>query len=397
MMKPADFLVRLQALMASPADAVPLVAEDLTLDLWGVQPAELDWLLDYLGPLARPGAGAAGPRWRVGTRFDAALVSAGIALVESGGVDHLPVWNGRSQVQRLFLADGWVVDVDPRYGALYVHEPAARRLLLVTSLHVGHPLHELARLLRGLITDHLRARGWSLFHAGAVRVGGRDCLVIGDAGAGKTSLILALLHGGAQFIANDRIFLRPGPDGLAWRPFPMAVAVGLGTALQYPALEYLLHHPQRLRYPRRRLDVDRLAATPVRDWPRLPDKLQLFPGELVSLFGGGPLPEQGTIDAVLLPRLGLVQGLALQAMAPAQAGAVIARNHLPAASDPVHPAWLPGAAPGDEEGAGRRVCEALGALPLVDCHFTAGRHLLNAMRDWPAGLGRWLEDEAAVA
>lgn len=83
----------------------------------------------------------------------------------------------------------------------------------------------------------LRQHGLFHMHAGAlVRGDGRRVLVMGDSGAGKSTVTLALLDAGARPLGDDTLFLaeRDGaPTLLAFaRPFHLAPA----TAAAFPAL-----------------------------------------------------------------------------------------------------------------------------------------------------------------
>ena len=56
-------------------------------------------------------------------------------------------------------------------------------------------------------------------HAGAAALGRRAVLIRGASGSGKSGLLLDLLAGGAQLIADDRTCLgRRGAEVIAWAP-----------------------------------------------------------------------------------------------------------------------------------------------------------------------------------
>ncbi|MEM7236630.1 MAG: serine kinase [Pseudomonadota bacterium] len=54
-----------------------------------------------------------------------------------------------------------------------------------------------------------RATG-TLFHASAVDIGGQGVLILGQAGAGKSTLALELLSRGAALVADDQTRVLPG-------------------------------------------------------------------------------------------------------------------------------------------------------------------------------------------
>lgn len=51
-------------------------------------------------------------------------------------------------------------------------------------------------------------------HASAVAIDGRGVLILGPSGAGKSDLALRLIDEGAALIADDRVDLTPGDDGV---------------------------------------------------------------------------------------------------------------------------------------------------------------------------------------
>ena len=51
-------------------------------------------------------------------------------------------------------------------------------------------------------------------HASAVALDGRGALLLGASGAGKSGLALRLMALGARLVADDRVLLRRGPEGL---------------------------------------------------------------------------------------------------------------------------------------------------------------------------------------
>lgn len=52
-------------------------------------------------------------------------------------------------------------------------------------------------------------------HASAVALGPRGLLILGAAGAGKTTLALALVALGAELVADDRVLVSPQPGSTA--------------------------------------------------------------------------------------------------------------------------------------------------------------------------------------
>lgn len=63
----------------------------------------------------------------------------------------------------------------------------------------------------------------SPLHASAVAIAGKGLLITGGSGSGKSALALALIARGARLVADDRVALQPGPDGVTLSA-PSAIA-----------------------------------------------------------------------------------------------------------------------------------------------------------------------------
>ena len=369
-----------QAEQAEPLESIGV--DTLTIDAWPPEPGHLEWLKQYLSPLAHSGKSGdhENQRWKIGSFFAADIISAMAILLESGRVDWFEVWNGKCHLQRVFFSPALVVDFDREYGHLCCYDLDQHRITLVTSAHTPDPLHELGRLMRDVMTEYLRADGWELFHAGAVRIDGRTILLPGNSGAGKTSLVVALLHAGADYIANDRVFLKPTADGVLLRAFPMAIAMGLGTAMQYPQLKHHILEPWSLAYPRRRLLPEQVAQNPEQAWEKLPDKLQFFPQELTRLMGMRDVVADGRVDAVVFPRIHDLQGTQLHPADPEEARRILVDNVLDPSRGGLTAPWRPLNFPRPQQPSHQHSIDRLLQCPLVQFNFLASRNLLNDVR-----------------
>lgn len=96
----------------------------------------------------------------------------------------------------------------------------------------SHPLFTMP------LAELLKRAGLYMVHAGGLALGGRAMLIPGASGAGKTTLTLALLRGGFDFLADDTVFLsRAGEEAtLRVRSFPDEVDVTEQTADFFPEL-----------------------------------------------------------------------------------------------------------------------------------------------------------------
>jgi len=157
-------------------------------------------------PLPRP----AGPR-----RF-----YHGVLACHADG-DDLVLWDGHS-IARV-AAGGSRIEVD----------------LADASLADGYVFAHVF-LLVALVTA-LRWHGFFHLHAGALAApDGRSILVAGGAGAGKSTLTLALLEAGCAYLGDDAVFLsaRPGRDAVLALPRPFHVAPR--TASAFPRVAALV-------------------------------------------------------------------------------------------------------------------------------------------------------------
>lgn len=176
--------------------------------------------------------------------------------------------NDRAALERLRaqMLPGWEMGRDPAPDytfSLWVGPPARRRG--VTNMHLLYG--GTATLLRTAVLDravaeldrqlHLTvaqlAPGMLFVHAGVVVWQGRAILVPGHTGAGKSTLVRALVQAGAAYWSDDMavldehcrvhpypVPLRPRDEGapvpapeLGWRPGREPVPVGLVACLPY--------------------------------------------------------------------------------------------------------------------------------------------------------------------
>ena len=61
-------------------------------------------------------------------------------------------------------------------------------------------------------------RGELFFHGSALEIRGQAVLLCGESGAGKSTVAMELLQGGAGFLADDTVRVRPGPAGMLAEP-----------------------------------------------------------------------------------------------------------------------------------------------------------------------------------
>jgi hypothetical protein len=141
-----------------------------------------------------------------------------------------------------------------------------------------------------LAEDH----GWVCVHASAATIGEHGVLIVGDSGAGKSSLALALATSPAgAFLSNDRTMIDIAPDGAAravTMPGPIRVNGGTLRALGIEGA--------------RGWNLARPKPAPGTDWLTFhgASKLHILPGEWHERTGT-PLAVQARIDLVVFPRI----------------------------------------------------------------------------------------------
>ena len=145
---------------------------------------------------------------------------------------------------------------------LYLEVPGRGRALCDVKSHrvqISYPESEasdpwlLAHLFFTVpLAELLKRRGLYMVHAAGLAVGGKGLLVAGQSGAGKTTLALALLRAGFDFLADDTVFLSLGNSGLRILAFPDEVDVTAQTLGFFPELQRLTHASKasgRLKQP----------------------------------------------------------------------------------------------------------------------------------------------------
>jgi hypothetical protein len=105
---------------------------------------------------------------------------------------------------------------------------------------LSHPLFTIP------LAELLKRRGLYMVHAAGLALAGDGLLIAGQSGAGKTTLALALLRAGFDFLADDTIFLSGSGDELRILAFPDEVDVTSQTVEFFPELRQLAHTPKSL-------------------------------------------------------------------------------------------------------------------------------------------------------
>jgi hypothetical protein len=113
------------------------------------------------------------------------------------------------------------------------------------------------------LIDLLKRRGRFSLHAGCLSRAGDGLLLAGTSGAGKSTLTLALLRAGFDFLGDDLVFLRPGPDGIQALAFPDEIDLTDDTIRCFPELEPILATPRAEGWPKRQVRPEVLYGSTI--------------------------------------------------------------------------------------------------------------------------------------
>jgi hypothetical protein len=130
---------------------------------------------------------------------------------------------------------------------------AGRALYLAT-----HPLATIS------LMELLERRGRFSLHAGCLAHDGRGVLLAGPTGAGKSTLTIALVRAGLQFVSDDVVFLAHDGDGVRVLGFPDDIGVTDATAARFQELAPVLDTAPADGFPKRLTRMeDAFAASPL--------------------------------------------------------------------------------------------------------------------------------------
>ncbi|MEE9337770.1 MAG: hypothetical protein V3U87_06795 [Methylococcaceae bacterium] len=311
------------------------------------------------------------------------LVQAVLNSIENSEVDTHKISNARRYVDRISVNGHVTVDCDPSYGMLWVTDRTNNSITLVLSVKVRWPLLEISRVVRDLITRFLEDQGWVIFHAGAVQINKKNYMVVGDASAGKTSFIIALLSSGASFISNERVFVKVENGKNRIISFPMPIAVGLGTMAQYPELIKYVREPQLCLYPPRRINFSRVHNTPERMWPKLEDKVQFLPQEITEKFSDSAGVAEGEIEGVIVPNFQKSWPLKVDPLNKEAIQKVVKNNHINRDFDEIYPPWMPLPFKQPSIDTIKNTISSLTELPSIKVRFSASKNQRNETSTYP--------------
>ena len=145
-----------------------------------------------------------------------------------------------------------------------------------------HPLATIS------LMELLERRGRYALHAACLADGGRGVLVAGPTGSGKSTLTLALLRAGLEFVSDDLVFLVPGEPAVAALGFADAVGVTEDAATRFGELRRWAGAERRPGFPKHLVRIEEaFGVTPVASCvPRalvFPEVVRDRRGEVIEL------------------------------------------------------------------------------------------------------------------
>lgn len=278
--------------------------DGLEITLNAVDPSLVRWVFKYLQPLSLK---SSGPKKETCTFYclheDDLVVEASRFFNDERNIDFLGRGKDGATLKCAKISDNLTLYSNGSDGIFWLADFAAKTIIMVFSSRTRRPALDFSRMVRDIITSYLTDQGWCLYHAGAVGTDDGVLMIVGNPGAGKTTLILGLVRDGARYMANEQLFVRADGDGFQALGYPMAIAVGLGTALQFQGLADLIEAPDPLLYPRRRFNLSEIKETPREKWPLLDDKLQMLPEEISTYVGPSEIASGGRLVGIVVPRI----------------------------------------------------------------------------------------------
>ncbi len=260
-----------------PSATVALEIAGVPLRVHTNAPAVHERLRRYFG--AYVGADAGDPAADV-------FLFCGTPIYDEARMQDVPRRSRADRVKEAFYdaADARVV-LKRRTGVvIYVAEPDH---YVVGDLETN--FNQAVNMVMMVLAKALVRRGYIVLHASAILGDAGGIAFASSSGAGKSTLALMLLEQHHHLVSNDRLFLRPSPDGAEMVGIPKQPRVNPGTLLRVSRLTRLLPADEVSRYR---------PMPPEQLW-RLERKHDV---DVEAIYGPGTVRLQGMLRAVFLLR-----------------------------------------------------------------------------------------------
>jgi len=163
----------------------------------------------------------------------------------------------------------------------------------IVSVEGKYEFMIISRFIREIAFRRLQNQQYVMFHSSAVEIDGKGVLIIGDSGAGKTTLALTLCRFyNAKYVSNDRILLKFNNDGIE------GVTFGIPVKMNYGTLKTL---GKENEYKDWKLAIPMISDKTFYDF-KGQHKLNMLPGELNKYLG---IKAAGIIQlsAIIVPQI----------------------------------------------------------------------------------------------
>jgi len=107
----------------------------------------------------------------------------------------------------------------------------------------------------------LKRRSRYSLHAAGLYLNGKSLLIAGPSGFGKTTLAIALVRAGFDFLGDDTVLLMHHEEGVRICALPEQLAITQNTTSFFPELAYLLAQPRAKGRPKREIDINDVFGT----------------------------------------------------------------------------------------------------------------------------------------
>ncbi|MGH7412488.1 MAG: hypothetical protein ACREJ6_15715 [Candidatus Methylomirabilis sp.] len=211
----------------------------LTIRVYSGDPSHLSWLEEFLSPqfqLLDEGASECTVSLTANNQLFREVFRRG-ARPDGGRVDcfaldshlvRLPLWQSVGPDQIIF---------DPQFRVFYVVNPDGAGTEMLTRANNLSARISLMRVTREFAMNHLHRAGCLIIHGSAFVVGDRGVIIAGPKRAGKTTLLIHALRGGAvAYLSNDRVVASFDGTAPMLRGMPTVVTVRRQTLEMFPSL-----------------------------------------------------------------------------------------------------------------------------------------------------------------
>jgi hypothetical protein len=223
----------------------------LTIRVYSGNPSHLSWLEEFLSPQFQLlGEGTSEcivsltaddqlfkEVFRRGARSDGGRVD---CFALDSNLVRLPLWQSLGPDQIIF---------DPQFRVFYIIRPDCAEAEMLTLANNLAARISLMRVTREFAMSHSHRAGCLIIHGSAFVVGDRGVIIAGPKRAGKTTLLIHALQGGAAaYLSNDRVVASFDGTAPMLRGMPTVVTVRRQTLEMFPdLLDRLLERSYRSR------------------------------------------------------------------------------------------------------------------------------------------------------